>query len=129
MSSRYLCGMFRLDTSHNIHQDHIRDGSQEMQRVRALINCGTTSIFMVPRLRIHLCLADEPAYITTLGLNSQVMAHTSNGRTSAFMVQYMEHLSLCEESEVLVVPMRAYDLVLKSPWFQSRNPDVDWQHG
>jgi len=27
------------------------------------------------------------------------------------------------------VPMRAYDLVLGLPWFQSRNPDVDWQSG
>jgi len=27
------------------------------------------------------------------------------------------------------VPMRAYDLVVGLPWFQSRNPDVDWQWG
>jgi len=25
------------------------------------------------------------------------------------------------------VPMRACDLVLGLPWFQSRNPDIDWQ--
>jgi len=41
----------------------------------------------------------------------------------------MEHLSPVQESEVLVVPMRAYDLVLGLPWFQYRNPDVDWQSG
>jgi len=44
-------------------------------------------------------------------------------------VQYMEHLSPVQELEVLVVPMWAYDLVLGLPWFQSRNPDVDWQRG
>ena len=57
------------------------------------------------------------------------MAHTSDSRKTAFTVQYMEHLSQVQESEVLVVPMRAYDLVLGFPWFQSRNPDVDWQSG
>jgi len=39
----------------------------------------------------------------------------------------MEHLSPVQELEVLVVPMRAYDVVLGVPWLQSRNPDVDWQ--
>ena len=41
----------------------------------------------------------------------------------------MEHLLPVQEWEVLVVPMRAYDLGLGLPWLQSRNPDVDWQHG
>jgi len=27
------------------------------------------------------------------------------------------------------VPMRPYDLVLGLPWFQSGNPDIDWQSG
>jgi hypothetical protein len=84
---------------------------------------------MAPRVQKQLGLADEPAYITTLGLNGQVMAHTSDSRKTAFTVQYMEHLSLVQESEMLVVPIRAYDLVLGLAWFQSRNPDVDWQSG
>jgi hypothetical protein len=129
MSSQYLCGTSRPDTSHIIHEVFIRDGNGEMQRVRALIDCGATSIFMSPRLRKRLGLADEPAYVTTLGLNGQVMAHASDSRKTAFTVQYMEHLSPVQEAEVLVVPMRAYDLVLGLPWFQSRNPDVDWQSG
>jgi hypothetical protein len=129
MSSQYLCGTSRPDTSHIIHEVFIRDGSGEMQRVRALIDCGATSIFMTPRLRKRLGLADEPAYVTTLGLNGHVMAHASESRKTTFTVQYMEHLSPVQESEVLVVPMRAYDLVLGLPWFQSRNPDVDWQSG
>jgi hypothetical protein len=41
----------------------------------------------------------------------------------------MEHLSPVQESEVLVVPMWAYDLVLRLPWFQSRNPHINWQSG
>jgi hypothetical protein len=80
-----------------------------------------------PRLRKRLDLAEEPAYVTSLGLNGQVMAHASGSRKMVFTVQSMEHLSLVREPEVLVVPLPAYDLVLGLPWFQSRNPDVDWQ--
>jgi hypothetical protein len=50
MSSQYLCGRARPDTSNNIHEVFIRDDSGEMQRVRAVIDCGETSIFMAPRL-------------------------------------------------------------------------------
>jgi len=94
MSSRYLCGTSRLDTSHIIHEVFIRDGNGEMQRTLALIDSGATSIFMSPRLRKWLGLVDDPAYVTTLGLNGQVMAHASYSRKTAFTVQYMEHLSL-----------------------------------
>jgi len=100
-----------------------------MQHVRALIDCGVTSIVMAPRLRKRLGLAEEPAYVTTLGLHGQVMAHVSDSRKTEFMVQYMEHLSPVQEAEVLVVPMGAYDLVLGLPWFQSRKPDVNSQSG
>jgi hypothetical protein len=97
--------------------------------MRALINCGAMSIFMVPRLRKRPGLAEEPPYITTSGFNGQGMAHWSDSRKTAFTVQYTEHLSPVRESEVVVVPMRADVLVLGLHWFQSRNPDVDWQRG
>ena len=129
MSSQYLCGTSRPDLSHIIHGVCIRDGSWEMPRVRALIDCSATCIFMTPRLRKQLGIADEPAYVTTLGLNGHIMAHVSERQKTTFTVRYMEQLSLVQESKVLVVPVRAYDLVLGLPWFQSRNPDVDWQCG
>jgi len=78
MSYQYLCDMSRLDTSHIIHQVFITDGNGEIQRVQALIDCCTTSVCMALRLRKWLGLADEPAYVTTLGFNSQVMAHVSD---------------------------------------------------
>jgi len=31
MSSQYLCGTYRMDTSHIIHEDFIRIGNREMQ--------------------------------------------------------------------------------------------------
>jgi len=129
MSTQYLCGTSRPDTSHNIHELFIIDGHGEMQRLRALIDCGTTNIIMSPRLRKWLGLADEPASITALSFKGQVVAHASDSQKTAFMIQYMEHLSPVRESEMLVVPMQAYGLVLGLPWFQSRNPDVDWQCG
>ena len=129
MSSQYFCRKSRLDTSRIIHEVCIRDGSWEMQSMRAVINCGMTSIFMTLTLRKRLGLADEPAYVTTPGLNGQVMAHTSGSQKMAFMVQYMEHLLPVQESEVLLVPMLAYELVLGLPWFQSRTPDINRQRG
>jgi len=38
----------------------------------------------------------------------------------------MEHLAPVTEPEVLVVPMRAYDLVLGLLWIRARNPEIDW---
>jgi hypothetical protein len=127
MSIQYLCGTSRPDTSHIFHNVFTRDGSGEMQHVRALVDCGKTSIFMAPRLRKWLGLADEPPYVTTLVLFGHAMALASERRKTIFTVHYMEHLSPVQELEVLVVPMKAYHLVLELPCFQSRNRDVDWQ--
>jgi hypothetical protein len=50
MSSQYLCAMSSPDMFHVIYEVFIRDGSEELQRVRALINCATMSIFVALRL-------------------------------------------------------------------------------
>jgi hypothetical protein len=114
--------------SHIIHEVLIRDGSGEMEHIRAHINCGTTGILLALRLGTELGVVDEPGYVTTLGLNGQEMADTSKSRKTAFTVQYMDPLTPVQESAVLVMRMLAYDLDVGLPWFQSRNPDVDWQH-
>jgi len=41
----------------------------------------------------------------------------------------MDHLAPVHETEVLVVPMRAYDLVLGLPWFKTRKPEIAWATG
>jgi hypothetical protein len=97
MSSQYICGTSRPDTSHIVEDVFIRDGSGAMQRVRALIDCGATSNFVAPRLRKRLGLADTPAYVMTLGLNGHVIAHASESRKTTFTVKYMEHLSPVQE--------------------------------
>ena len=88
MSSQYLCGTSRSDTSQIIQKDVIGDASGEMKCVRALINCGTTSIFVVLRLQKWLGLLDKPAYVITLSLNGQVMIHPSESPETVFTVQY-----------------------------------------
>jgi len=129
MSCQYFSGTSRPDTSHIIQEVLITDGYGEFQRVRALMDCGAKSVSMALRLRKWLGLAEEPAYITILGPNIQMVSHTNNGQNTAFTGQYKEHLSLVAELEVLVVPLRAHYLVLRLPWFQSRNTDDDWQSG
>jgi len=126
MLSQYLCGTETPDSAHIIHEIQIRDKHGEMQRVRALIDCGATSIFMAPRLLKKLGISHEVAHITTLGLGGQIMQHAKDSRKTSITVQYMEHLAPVTEPEVLVVPMRAYDLVLGLPWFRARNPEIDW---
>jgi len=128
MSSQYVCGTSRPDTAHIIHNLSIRVGSGEMQRMQALIDCGTMNILMSPRLRKRLGLPDQPAYVTTLGLSGHAKAHACESRKTAFMVQYMEHLSPVQESEVPVVPIWAHDLVLGLPQFQSSDPIINRQH-
>jgi len=69
MSSQYLCGMSRQDMSHNIYQVWIRDGNGDMQCVRAVIDSGAMTMFMVPRLQERFGLTDEQAYIITVRLD------------------------------------------------------------
>jgi len=88
-----------------IHEIQIRDKHGEMQRVRALIDCGATTIFMASRLLKKLGISHEAAHTTTLGLGGQIMQHAKDSRRTSITVQYMEHLAQVTEQEVLVVPM------------------------
>jgi hypothetical protein len=48
---------------------------------------------------------------------------------TSISVQYFEHLAPVDEPGALIVPMKAYDLVLGLPWFKGRNPEIDWSRG
>jgi hypothetical protein len=129
MSSQYLCGTERPDSAHIVHEVLVRNIHGNMQRVKALLDCGATSIFISPSLLRKLELPHEPAFTSTQGLNGQVMMSAKESRKASLLVQYFEHLKPVDESEVLVVPMKAYDLVLGLPWFKARNPEIDWTKG
>jgi len=80
----------------------------------------------VARLRLET----EQAHITTYGLDGRVLAYARDSRKAKLAVKYFKHqLELVNESEVLVVPMTAYDLVLGFPWFRTNNPEIDWEAG
>jgi hypothetical protein len=129
MSSQYLCGTERPDSVQIIHEVLVQKIHGNMQQVKALIDCGSTSIFISPSLLRKLELPHEPAFTSTQGLNGQVMMSARESRKASLLVQYFEHLEPVDELEVLVVPMTAYNLVLGLPWIKVRNPEIDWTKG
>jgi hypothetical protein len=70
---------------------------------------------MAPKLHKNLTKSHEVAHTATLGLGGQIMQHAKDCRMTSITVQYMEHLAPGTDPEVLVVPMRAFDLVLGLP--------------
>jgi hypothetical protein len=46
LSSQYLCGSSRPDTSHVIHEISIQDVQGNWTRVKALIDCGATTEYL-----------------------------------------------------------------------------------
>jgi len=84
--SQYLCSTLRPDKSPIIHKDSTRPGSVELQHMRALIIHGAMGISMSPKPWEWLSLPDELAYIRTLSLDDQVMAHASDNRKTMFTV-------------------------------------------
>jgi Aspartyl protease len=126
MSSQYLCGTQRPDTQHVTHEVLVADRQGQQQTVRALIDCGATSTFISQRLCSSLKLETKPAHVDTYGLDGKLLASARDSLKTSISVQYFPHLAPVEESEVLVVPIEAYDLVLGLPWFKARDPGIDW---
>jgi hypothetical protein len=129
ISSQYLCGTERPDSVHIVHEVHVRNIHGKMQLVKALIVCSAMSIFISPILLRKLELPHEPAFTSTQGLNGQVMMSAKASRKASLLVQYFELLKQVDESEVLVITIKAYDLVLGLSWFKARNPEIDWTKG
>ena len=125
MLSQYLCGTETPDSAHLIHEVEILHSNGEMQRVRALIDCGATSIVMAPRLLKRLGISHEAAHITSFSLDGGVMQPAKDSRKTQIKIHYLDYLAPVNESDVLVILMRAYNPVLGFPWFHKRNPDID----
>jgi hypothetical protein len=128
MSSQYLCGTARPDTQHVICEIWIADKDGKLRLVRALIDCGATSIFISPRLVKRLGIGTVPAGVSTHGLDGRIVAHARDSQKTGILVQYFNYLKPVMET-ALVVPMEAYDVVLGLPWFRTRHPDIDWTTG
>jgi len=50
-------------------------------------------------------------------------------RKASLLVPYFEHLKQVDRSEVLLVAMKVYDLVMGLLWVKARNPELDWTKG
>jgi hypothetical protein len=98
-----------------IHEVLARNIHGNMKRVKALIDCGATSICISRSLLRILELPHEPAFTSTQGSNGQVMMSARESRKAGLVVQYFEHLKPVDESELLVIPMKAYNLGLGLP--------------
>jgi len=129
MSSQYPCGTERPDWAHIVREVLVRNIHRNMQLVKALIDRGAASIFITAILLMILELPHETAFTSTQGVNGQVMMSAKESRKASLLVQYVEHLKPVDESEVLVVSIKAYDLVLGLPWFKARNTEIDWTKG
>ena len=127
--SQYFFGMARWDSSHIVHEAHIQDQHGELQRIRAVRDCGATSIIISAQLLNRLGLPHEAAHITTHGLDSQVIVHGRESHKTVMTVHNMHHLAPVHELEVLVVPLMAYNLVLGLPWFKTPKPEINWATG
>jgi len=100
-----------------------------MHPVKAIIDSSATRIFISPSLLKKLELPHEPAFTSTQGLNDQVMMFARKSRKASLLVEYFEHLKPVDKSEVSVVPMKPYHLVLGLPWFKARNPEIECTKG
>jgi len=126
MLSQSLCGTETTDSTHRGREIQIPDRNGKMQCVRVIIDCGATTIFLTPRLLKWLGISHQAALVTTLAMTGGVMQHAKDTWKTRITVQYFDYLAPVDRSDVLVVPMRAYDLVLGLSWFPKHNPDIDW---
>jgi hypothetical protein len=129
LSSQYLCATDSRRHEHIVLEVIVTDSKGRLRSVRALVDCGATSIFVNPRLVERLGLSTKKANITTLGINGQVLQNSSDSRKVELTAKYMPHRAPIVESEVLVVPIQAYDMVLGTPWLRDQRPLIDWAKG
>jgi hypothetical protein len=73
------------------------------------------NIFFAGRLLRILGLPCTAAHTSNLGLNGQVMEHPRDTQKTTLSARYFDLLAPVDEPEVLVVPIKAYDLVLGLP--------------
>jgi len=89
-----------------------------MEQVKALIECAATSIFRSLSLLRKLELPLTPVFTSTQHPNDQVMISPKGSLKASLLVHYFKLLKPVDEAEVLVVRMKAYDLVLSLPWLR-----------
>jgi hypothetical protein len=96
-----------------------------MHRVQAVVDRGATSIVMTVRLFKRLGISHQPANNITLAMTGSIMDHEMDSQKMRITVQYLDNLIPVDRSDVLVMPMQAYDLVLGLQWCSKNIPDTN----
>jgi len=109
MSSKYLCRMVRPDSSLIVYKVLVWDQYKELQRIRALIDSGATSMFVSLQPCNGHGLPHKAVHITTHGFDGPRIAHVREGHQTARTVHYLNHLAPVHEPEVLVVVITAHN--------------------
>ena len=66
--------------------------------------------------------------VSALGIDGTVLASIKDSqKMEKLHARYFDYLTPVDKSEVLVVPMSAYDPILGIPWFNAGNPEIDWE--
>jgi len=96
--------------------------------VKALLDSGTSSCFVAPRLLTMLRMRQRtPAHITTVGIGGHVIMPARDSTKVDLDMRYFDREVV--EHDILCIPIRDYDLVLGLPWFTTWNPQIDWDTG
>jgi len=72
------------------------------------------------------CDIAEPTHVTRATIRTSIFLHPGlvkmsvESRKESLFVQYFEHIKPVEKSEVLVIPTKAYNLVLGLPWQETK---------
>jgi hypothetical protein len=54
------------------------------------------------------------------------MVGAKESRKTSISVQYFIHQAPVDYPELLIIPMKVYDLLHRLPWFKARNLEIDW---
>ena len=106
----------------------IRDANESIRTAGALIDCGATSTCITPGLVGTLGFRNQalPAHMAVWGLHWAILACAEDSRKLSLTLQYLQDTTAVDEPDILVVEMKAYELVLGLPWFQRHGPEVGW---
>ena len=130
LSSQYLRGSTTAVAEHVTIHVQVSDVKNNLEAVRALVDCGASGTFVSSQLVERLGLPTLPAGVTTLAIDGNVLVGKDASTMTDLGVLYEGYAAPVTETEVLVVPnLAAYDLVLGLPWFRRHRPEIDWSKG
>jgi len=126
MISQYLHSTERPDSGNIVQEVQYRTEVVRSNAYGLLSTAGQPASVWQGRLFKRLGISHQAAHITTLAMTGGAMQHAQESRKTRITVQYLDYLAPVDKSDVLFMPMRAYNLVLGVPWFPQQNPDIDW---